>query len=318
MAVKKACIIGNSVMNTGKECNIAMGPTAMIIPVPAALTFTIAELQDIIAWALPLMHAAPALRIRPLFGQKAPINTITNNADADVIVTLDDGTPVYIRPGIYSRIYETIAGGLCYAKELQSFLNSGMNIIEVDKTGQGLICNTNTVNEDGDKLYRGLIPNFMYGPSPILADLKTTPYKNRFSYSFDPTEMVNNGEIFTGFSPLLAVMGLIDTDLIDNGTLQSITHIKFGVQTECAETDLVEQLGVDLTTHVSNFSVFDVTADAAITPSGATETSGEVDLTGVYPTGHVIRVTGATPAAWLANEISGYDASGSSILLTIP
>lgn len=430
--VIKACIVGVAVRNTGKECNIAMGPTAMIIPVPAALTFTIAQIQEILDWALPLMHAAPALRIFPMFGQKAPINTITNNPDSDIIVTLDDGTPVYIRPGIYSRIYETIAGGLCYAAELKSFLNSGMNIIEIDKDGQMLICNTGTKNEDGEKLYRGLIPNFMYAPTPLLADLKTTPYKNRFSYSFDPTEMVNNGEIFRGGSPLLAVMGLIDAEITDAGgttettpevaatrtvtitgvgadndtidipdgdgnslsdvpviktaaettvTLLAVkvknainaatatnggytannaagvititspadlgatvntvdtapvivgtitaTHTAFasgvnavgvihiGVRTECAETDLVAQIGAPLAT-TDNFVVIRKDNGATIPVSAAALVSGHLQLTGDFISGKTYTVYGGAPSVWFDNNISGYDASQNGVDILIP
>lgn len=319
MAVKKACVVANSVKNTGKECNIAMGPTAMIIPVPATLTFTIEELEDdILGWATPLMHGTPAARIYPLFGQKAPINTITNNAEADVIVTLDDGTPVYIRPGIYSRIYETISGGLCYAQSLASFLNSGMNIIEIDKTGQMLVCYTGLKNDSGQKLYRGLIPNFMYGLSPILADLKTTPFKNRFSYSFDPTEMVNNGEIFSGASPLLAVMGLIDSEITEGTQVHTTAHIFVGAETECAETNLVAQLGAALATHQNNFIVTHKDTGVVVTISAATAVGGEVQLAGTFVSANVYHVVGSAPSVWLGNAINGYDASENGVDITIP
>lgn len=316
MAIIKACKVGGSVKNTGKECDISMGPTAMLLPVPASLTFTLAEIQDIISWITPLLHAALGLRVYPLFGQKAPINTITNNAESDVTVTLDDGTLVFVRYGIYNRTYETISGGLCYARSLMSFLKSGMNVIEIDKQGKMLIAKTGTKNGGGEDLYRGMIPNFMYAPSPILADFKNT-YKNRFAYSFDPEEMVNNGEIFDGATPLLNIMGLIDAVLTPGLTTQTTTNIFIGVETECAEADLVALFGTPLA-HVGNFTVKNKATGAAVSVTAGAVVGGEVRLTGTYVSGQTYTVTAAAPSVWLSNAVDGYDGSASSVDILIP
>lgn len=210
-AIIKACLVGNSLKNTGKECDTSMVATAMLIAVPPTLEITDADLEDPLAWILPLMHADKQHRVYPFFGLKAPINVVTNNAESDILVTLDDGTQVFLRYGIYNRIFETIAGGLCYAQSLQGLNKSGYNIIEIDQQGQVLLCK----NPNGTK--RGLNSSFMYAPSPIMADFKNTPYKNRFQYSFSPVELVQNGEIFTGGGSLLQLMGLIDSQIIDAG-----------------------------------------------------------------------------------------------------
>lgn len=212
MALTKACIVGNSVKNTGKECDIAMGPTAMIIAVPASTVLTEDDLLDIVAWARPLMHADKQSRIYPLFGSIAPINVITNDAESDVEVTLDDGTKVPVRLGVYSRTFETIAGGLCYASALLSFIGSGYRIIEIDQAGKTLVRRNDTL----PKTWGGIITSYMGGKSPTLATLKDV-FRNRFGYSFTPQEMVNNGEIFEGGGPLLGLMGLIDSEITNEG-----------------------------------------------------------------------------------------------------
>src|SRR4249920_162552 len=84
MALVKACIVGNSVKNTGKECDVAMGPTAMIICVPSSTVITEDDLADPLEWIRPLLHADKQSRVYPLFGSVAPINTITNDQEADV------------------------------------------------------------------------------------------------------------------------------------------------------------------------------------------------------------------------------------------
>lgn len=207
MALIKACLIGNSLKNTGKECDTSMVATAMLLAVPPDLEITADDLLDPLAWIEPLLHASKQNRIYPFFGNKAPINTITNNNESDILVTLDDGTQVFLRYGIYNRLYETIAGGICYAKALQGLNKSGFNIIEIDQQGQVLL------HKNANKTFGGLVTTFMYAPSPIMADFKTTPYKNRFQYSFSPVEFVNNCEIFTGGGPLLQLMGLIDVEI---------------------------------------------------------------------------------------------------------
>lgn len=212
MAIIKACLIGNSLKNTGKECDASMVATAMLIAVPPTIEIDDADLADPIAWITPLLHADKQSRVYPFFGNKAPINTINNNAEGDILVTLDDGTIVFLRYGIYNRLYETIAGGLCYAKALQGLNKSGYDIIEIDQQGQMLL------HKNANGTFKGLSTTFMYSPSPLMADFKNTPYKNRFQYSFSPVELVQNGEVFTGAGSLLALMGLIDAEIVQDGT----------------------------------------------------------------------------------------------------
>jgi hypothetical protein len=283
----------------------------MLIAVPPSLVITAANLLDPIAWITPLMHASKGSRVYPFFGEVAPINDIRSNNEADKLITLGDGTQVFLRYGVYNKVYETIAGGLCYAAALQSLNKSGYNIIQIDQTGQMLL------HANGDDTWKGLITSFMYSPSPLEADFDN-PYKNRFQLSHTPVELVQNGEVFTGAGALLGLMGLLDAK-ITKASAATTTKLKIAVSTDCAGADLVARLGANLGTHANNFDVQDVaTLGTPVALSAAAIVTGWIELTGTFTTGNTYRVRGALPSAWLANGISGYDAEDSYIDILIP
>ena len=292
-AIIKACLITNTPKNTGKQCDTALVATAMLIAMQRGITFTDVDLEDPVTWLTTLIHQKKAF---PLFGQKAPIREITNNKENDVIVTLDDGLQVFLRYGLYNRVFGTTSGGLCYADALQSFLNAGYDIIEIDQQGQML------ARDNGDDTYSPLICDFMHSPSPTLADFKNTPYKNHFGYSFTPLELVENGIIFKGASALLSMMGLIDAKITKEAAATT-TKLKIGVKSTCSEEDLVDKFGNDLGADVTNFIVTNKATGAVVTPSGAAIVSGIIELTGTYTTGQTYRVIGAAPTVLLANSI---------------
>lgn len=311
-ALIKACLVGGSLKNTGKECDAALEATAMLWAVPKDTVLDAGDIADIGAWATPLIHGSKATRIYPFFGNVAPINTIDNANEGDVMVTLDDGTKVFLRYGVYNRTLETLAGGICYAKALAGLNKSGYRIIEIDQTGQILLHN------NGDGTFGGMISSFMYSPSPKLADLKSTPYMNRFMYSMTPVEFVNFGEILSGANELLDMMGLIDAR-ITKAAAATTTKLKIGVESVCADDDLVAKFGNDLGTHVANFRVEDVAVlGTPVVPSAAAIVTGWVELTGTYVTGHTYRVWGSAPSVWLSNSVEGYDAEDNYVDILIP
>lgn len=427
MALIKACIVGNSVKNTGKECDIAMGPTAMIIAVPPQTVITAANLADPLAWIRPLLHADKQSRVYPLFGSVAPINVITNDAEADVEVTLDDGTKVPVRLGVYSRTFETISGGLCYAEALLSFIGAGYRTIEIDQVGRTLIRREDTI----PKTWGGMITSYMGGKSPTLATLKDV-YRNRFGYSFTPQEMVNNGEIFEGGGPLLGLMGLVTSEVVagtaasvpsvgtaasgtdtvtavgadgnsidvqrgdtsaslsggpvaktssestvtllavkikdainaatgtnggftatniagaitilsPNGTalngvsinnviVGSITatpvgfsggtngsgFLYVGVQTHCAESDLVDLLDAADLAQLNNFIITNKATSAVVTATAVSVVAGELRFAAPTVSGQTYNVIGAAPSVWYGNDILGYDASEDGVDILVP
>lgn len=301
MAVIKACAISTSVKNTGKECDVAMLATAMLIAIQSGVTFTDTDMLDPVTWLTTLIQQRKAF---PLFGQKAPIRTITNNAEADVTVTLDDGLIVFLRYGIFNRTFETTSGGMCYARSLASFLNSGYSILEIDQQGQML------ARKNNNGTYSGIITDFMYSPTPMLADFKSGPYKNRFQYSFGPLELINNGIIFSGASALLSMMGLIDVKLATGGAATA-TKLKIKVTTACAEADLIASLGAPLAT-LGNFIVTNKTTGAVITITASAIAAGVIELTGVFVSGQTYNVKGAAPTLWQTNLVVGYDGSATA------
>jgi hypothetical protein len=308
--IKDACLIGNSIINSGKECDTSMLATAQFIAVPPDLSFSLADIEDdIVGWITPLLHAPIGQRVYPFFGLKAPINNITNNAGSDTIVTLDDGTPVFLRYALYTKTFETIAGGLCYAKALQGLNKSGYNIIEIDQIGQML------VGRNNDGTFRGLITNFMYAPAPKQADLKTNPYLNQFQISYSPVELVQNGKIFSGASPLLQLMGLIDAEIISAGAA-STTEILVTVQTECAKKNIAAKFtGV---IDPDNFVVTKESDGTVVALTAVTLTGTTLSLEGAFVSGQKYRVSGASPSVWYANSVEGYDAENFSLEVTIP
>jgi len=308
-AIIKACNVTNTPKNTGKQCDTAMVATAMLIAVQRGLEFTLTNLLDPVGWLTTLIHEKKAF---PLFGQTAPIREITNNKEADIIVTLDDGLQVFLRYGIYNRVFGTTSGGLCYAEALASFLNSGYDIIEIDQIGQML------ARKNSNGTYSPLITDFMQSPSPTLADFKNTPYKNHFGYSFTPIELINNGIIFKGAEALLSMTGLLDTVITQGTTAASTTKLYLGVKTACAETNLVaSSIGTDLADD-ANFEVTLIEDGTHPTVTAAAIVSGQIELTGTFVSGKIYRVTGTAATVWLANDVEGYDGTTSYVDITIP
>ncbi len=308
MALSKACTVTSTLHNTGVDCDIAMGPTAMIAAVPRTFEFDSTVFADPVTWFTEAVNDAPADRIYPIFGNDAPIRFITNNKEADVIATLDDGLQVFIRYGFLNRVFATTSGGLCYAKALQSFLASGYRVLEFDKQGHML------AHDNGDGTYTGLRCDFMFSPSPDLADFRN-PWKTNFQVSFDPTEYIGNGVIFDGAFALLDIGGLIEGEFA-SAAAASTTIIKVTLNTECAGTDLVALLSTALT-DATNYIVTDAATGAVATISSVVIASGHLELHGTFVSGHSYIVTGAAADILYGNDIIGYDFNH-SVTIAIP
>lgn len=309
-AIIKACNTTSTPKNTGKECDTAMGATSMLIAIKKSIKFDDDDLLDPVTWLTGLIHSKDAF---PLFGLSAPIREITNDAEGDQIITLDDGLKVFLRYGLYNRTFATTSGGLCYAAALQSFLNSGYSILEIDQSGQML------ARKNSDGTYSGLITDFMYAPTPVMADFKSTPYKNKFSYSFSPIELVTNGIVFKNAQSLLSMTGLLDTEFTIP-VASTIAALKVGLFTECAATDLVALLTTGLD-NADLFYVEDLAAPGVEVPvTGVTRSGSTLLLAGTFVATHTYRVTGTSPADWLAEtpSVEGYDATTSFVDILIP
>lgn len=308
-AVIKACLFKNRNKNTGIECHVSMGATAMLLAVVAGYTWTDADLEDADAWLAQAIHDK---NIFPLFGINAPINTITNNTEADLELVLDDGQKVFLRYGMYNRELATTMGGLCFAEALMSFLNTGHGIVELDQSGQML----QRKNEDGS--YGGLKTPYTKGLSPILADLKTTVYMNRFGYSYSPLEMVYNGTIFAGAQSLLDAMGLLDVIIYPTPDMPgTTTKLYVSIKTHCAEADVVAKLGTKLN-FVNNFVVTNKATKALVTITAVLVVGTHVELTGTFVVGQTYLITGSSASLWYTHQAIGYDPTYAVAEVTIP
>lgn len=293
-AIVRACSSSITVGNTGKTCDTVLGAPAMIIALAPGVTFDDEDLKDPVAWMTTLIHDRKAF---PLFGNSTKINEVTNNTSDDTIVTLDDGTQVFVRYGVYNRIFSTIQGGLCYAKALQSFNQSGYGVLEIDSQGRMLALK----NSDGS--YSGF-NNYMYAPSPTFGDFKT-PYKNRFQLSYSPTEVINSGVIFENAAPLLSMMGLKDVDFSIQKPA-TVTDIYINVTSECSGADLVALKGADLA-NVLNFSLTNKATEDDIPITSVSVLDGYLDIKAILVSGTTVIVKAATPAVWLGNNVEGFD-----------
>lgn len=302
MSLINPCNLSLAASNTGVECQASMAATAMLILVPSNATFTEADIvsagsfTDLISTKA---HLPAASRWYPVFGFAAPINSITESNESDVIETLDDGSQIFVRYGKYNRTFLTTSGGLCLAEHLMRF-PKGYAFIEVDIEGKVL------AYEKSEGVYAGIPVSLMKGMAPELANLKTS-FKNKLMLSFDPVAYVQQGKIFASDSTenILGAAGLLDTVLTASTTTQTTTNIYFGVKTKCAETDLVELYPSEIDT-ISNYVVKNASG-GTITPSACVVLNGEIKLTGTYASGTNITVQLAAPATLKTNGIEGYE-----------
>lgn len=307
--IQKACNTSVSVKNTGKTCDSAMLATAMLLMVHPSVEWDLEELEDPEAWASNLIHQR---KLFPLFGNEAPINAITNSNETDVIATLDDGQQVFIRFGIYNKMFETIKGGLCYAKSLLSFLGSGFKVIEIDQIGQMMFA------KKSNGKYSGLTTSFISPASPAMADFRN-PYKNRFNVSYTPTELVNNGVVMTGGEAFLGMTGLIDVYLTEEA-VATVAGVTIGVKTECGDTDIVTDFPTEFAL-AGNFTIEHATTHAPITITGRVVTGDSIALAATLVSGQSYIVRATAPTAWKTNGITGYDGSAGfdgSITIAVP
>lgn len=313
--LQNPCNLNLNPVNTGIDCSAAMAATAMIILVPKAARFTLADIVSagsFTAFLEDKISAAPADRWFPVGGANAPVRAITDSNETDVIETLDDGSMAFVRYGMYNRTLVFTDGGLCLAQRLMAFPR-GYSFIEVDIKGQ-VLCWEPTTDEFG-----GIPTNLAYGPAPEIANLKTT-YKNKLFLSFSPLNYIQNSKLFSSSSTedILNVNGLLDAEVGVGTTTQTTTNIYVTVTSECSDTDLVALFAGTGAGHIAQVANFVVTSQAGtpITPSAAAmQGTSEVKLTGVFTTGTNITVALAAASVLKTNGVEGYEGRKSA---TVP
>lgn len=308
MALVNPCNLQVNSKNTGTQCSDSMKATSVLILVPKGTIILASQLLDFTQTVITKSHAAKALRWYPIFGTSAPVMSITESKETDVIETMDDGSQHFVRYGMYNRTFLTTDGGLCLAQALMSFNGNAYGFIEVDITGQV------SMMSNGDGTFSPFPVNLGYAPTPDLATLKTV-YKNAFMLSFSPTYYIKKGTIFSSDTTedLVDAMGLVDTQVVPGVTASTTTNIYVSVETICADDDLITQFGTTLgvaanfiiALAVSPFTVVTPSAALIIAASGANP--AQLKLTGTYVSGSSYTVSLVSAATLLAANVEGYE-----------
>jgi hypothetical protein len=312
----KPCSINTKPANTGIDCQAAMGPTAMLIMVPASDKWQASDELTFLTYCITKMHAATG-RWYPILGKNAPIRSIDDGKEADVLQTFDDGATAFVRSGMYARTFMSNKGGLAYGKALRSF-NGLLDwaFIEVSRSGSNLNV-LRMANSDGS--FSGVPLNLAYAPTPKIANLKEV-YENAFYINFSPDYYIGQGDIMTTSDDLLgSLTGLKDVEIYDAGT-STTTKLRIGVRTKGTQIDLaalyagLAAVGNFIVT--SSTGVVTTVASAALVAASGS-TPAVIELTGTWTAG-VWNVTGAAASVWkaLTPSVAGYDAASGSVAIT--
>jgi hypothetical protein len=294
------------VSNTGFEGSKQLEEIAGVILVPASAKWNAADMDDFPAFIEEKIHAAAADRWFPVF---ADLKNVEIGNESDTEESFPDGTKELIRLGGYNLMMSFKKGGEPLAKALIKLNNLDYRPIIVDKLSKFKV----RLNADGT--YSGLKTTDLGGGAPGLKTFAVS-YMNKLRINISVDEFIKNAEILKDDSDLTELTGLIDCEVTE-AAAATTTKLKVGVQTKDKETDLVALLG-DAWADATNFVVYNVTDSTTVTPSGVAVVSGIVEITiAAQTSGDVVRVSGGTPAALLANDISGYEITD-SVSITIP
>jgi len=308
MAFDNPCQLDENIVNTGTECNEAMGPTALILLGDTNIEYTPQQVEgsmlDVLETAI---HAAGKARVYPLFGNNAPIRDIQNTNGDNVLEEMPDGSTAFVRSGKFTRLFLTKEGGDCLGKILYQMNGSTLGFIEVDannKVKMRKLANGN---------YSFIPVNMIDAPLPSLASF-TEVYKNAFRMNFDPKYYIKEAVTFVSTEDLTGLSGLVSAGVFAGTQAASSTFVFVKVQSLCANTNLVAEFPTQIV-EVDNFVVKE--GSTVITPSAVAVVGGEVKITFAAQTsGDVITVTGAAASVLNANGITGFDiVSGVSITL---
>lgn len=309
MALINPCNLALIATNTGSECSSAMKATAMLFIVPRGARWTTTDIAgNFTTFIQNKIHTSLANRWYPVFGSAAPVRAISDANESDVLETMEDGSMMFIRNGMYNRSFSATDGGLCLGQSLMA-INGQAAFVEVDNTGQ-LLC---MMNADGT--FSGVPLNLGYGPSPELANLKTA-YKNKFYISFTPNNYIKKGKIFSGDSTedILSLRGLYDTTIYE-----AATHVNAGA-TAATGTVTITGIGVDGNTidvkvngtSISGGPVIKTSAESSVTLLAAkisTAINAATATNGGYTSSPAVGVITITAPAGLGATINTISAT---------
>lgn len=256
------CSVSSAPLNTGVDCQIKMSAPAMYILLPASCTWQASDEANFLDFIQTKCHAVPNQRWFPIFGNNAPVRTINDSKESDVIVTYDDGSQAFIRNGTIGRTLMTNKGGLAYAKALRSFNNfNGYAFIEIDKYNNVLR------KKLANGSYCGVPLNMFEAPTPEQATLKTE-FQPAFAINYTADDYISKGEIATSDEDLLGAMGLINSQLVASGTVSTNA-------TAATSTITISNIGAN----GDSFEIIDPRTMITIMGGSVVKTSSETTVT---------------------------------------
>ena len=298
MAFENPCQLDENIVNTGTECNEAMGPTALILLGDTGIEYTPEQVEgsmlDVLETAI---HAAGKARVYPLFGNNAPIRDIQNTNGDNVLEEMPDGSTAFVRSGKFTRLFLTKEGGDCLSKILYQMNGSTLGFVEVDannKVKMRKLANGN---------YSFIPVNMIDAPLPSLASF-TEVYKNAFRMNFDPKYYIKEAVTFVSTEDLTGLSGLVSAGVFAGTAISTPTKVYVKVKSLCANTDLVAEFPTQIV-DTDNFVVKQ--NGAVLTISAAAVVDGELELTGTFAYTSVVTVSGALASVLNANGITGFD-----------
>ena len=298
MAFENPCQVDENIVNTGTECNEAMGPTALILLGDTGIEYTPEQVEgsmlDVLETAI---HAAGKARVYPLFGNNAPIRDIQNTNGDNVLEEMPDGSTAFVRSGKFTRLFLTKEGGDCLSKILYQMNGSTVGFVEVDannKVKMRKLANGN---------YSFIPVNMIDAPLPSLASF-TEVYKNAFRMNFDPKYYIKEAVTFVSTEDLTGLSGLVSAGVFAGTAISTPTKVYVKVKSLCANTDLVAEFPTQIV-DTDNFVVKQ--NGAVLTISAAAVVDGELELTGTFAYTSVVTVSGALASVLNANGITGFD-----------
>lgn len=308
------CAVTQAPLNTGLDCQVKMSSPALLIMVPATAKWLASdEAGDFLAYIAARCHDTPNKRWFPLFGNAAPIRTVTDGKESDVTVTYDDGSISFIRNGTITRTFLTNKGGLALAQAFLSFNKfHKYSFIEIDKFNNVL----RKQNADGS--FSGVPLNVSYSPTPENATLKTE-FQAGFTLNYRVEDYIQTGTISASDENLLDVMGLIPSQVVDAGS-STTTKLRVGIKTIGTQTDLLALFnplsGSNPWAVLSNLVV--TLAGAVITPTAIAYNGGALELTITGgASGNKYLISGVAASVYYAANIVGYDVI-QPVTITIP
>jgi hypothetical protein len=311
----KPCSLTLAPNNTGYDCTARMGAPVLLIMVPQTAVWTATNETAFLSYIQQMSQAPISQRWYPLFGLNAPLRTINDAKESDVIVDYEDGSKAFIRNGTYTRTFMTNQGGLSFAKAILSFNKfRKYAFIEVDKDNNVLR------RDNGDGTFSGLRVNTAYAPAADLATLKTE-FVTAFALNFTVNEYIGKSTISTSTEDLRYVTGLIDSAVSDAGS-STATKLRVQVKTIGTQLDLLALFPTLLT--AANFVVTKVADGSTVTVSAVAASStpasdGSViaELTVSTQTSGTKLSVGVVPANTLYSaQIIGYDVINPVVITT--